>query len=79
MFLVAGILQAWVLFQDIGAEHRLWNGFIALLTIVAGVWLLTNRGQLHEDPVVFFTTDRNSQVVALLCGILVWAATGSWR
>ena len=42
MFLVAGILQAWVLFQDIGAEHRLWNGFIALLTIVAGVWLLTN-------------------------------------
>ena len=42
MFLVAGILQAWVLFQDSGAEHRLWNGFIALLTIVAGVWLLTN-------------------------------------
>ena len=42
MFLVAGILQAWVLFQDSGAEHRLWNGLIALLTIVAGVWLLTN-------------------------------------
>jgi len=39
---------------------------------------LTTRGQLHEDPVVFFTTDRNSQVVAILCAVLLWAATSNW-
>ncbi|MFC4669043.1 HdeD family acid-resistance protein [Seohaeicola nanhaiensis] len=42
MFLASGVLQAWFLFRDPGAQHRLWNGLVALLTIVAGVWLLTN-------------------------------------
>ncbi|MCB1671636.1 MAG: UbiA family prenyltransferase [Gammaproteobacteria bacterium] len=62
-----------------GTPEILWFICPLLLYLISRVWLLTNRGQLHEDPVVFFTTDRNSQVVALLCGILVWAATGSWR
>ncbi|GHF35739.1 HdeD family acid-resistance protein [Seohaeicola zhoushanensis] len=42
MFLASGVLQAWFLFRDPGAHHRLWNAFVALLTIVAGVWLLAN-------------------------------------
>ncbi|WP_109465290.1 HdeD family acid-resistance protein [Albibacillus kandeliae] len=41
-FLVAGIIQAWALFQDKTAQHRMWNGVVALLTIIAGVWLLAN-------------------------------------
>ena len=61
-----------------GTPEILWFICPLLLYLVSRVWLLTNRGQLHEDPVVFFMTDHNSQVVAVLCGILVWAATGSW-
>ncbi len=61
-----------------GTPEILWLICPLLLYLISRVWLLANRGQLHEDPVVFFTTDRNSQVVALLCGILLWAATVSW-
>ncbi|NIZ11626.1 HdeD family acid-resistance protein [Pseudooceanicola sp. HF7] len=41
-FLASGVIQAWILFRAQAHDHRLWNGFVALLTIVAGVWLLAN-------------------------------------
>lgn len=42
VFLGSGVVQAWVLFQ--AGEHagRFSNAAVALLTIVAGVWLLAN-------------------------------------
>ena len=61
-----------------GTPEILWFICPLLLYLVSRVWLLTNRGQLHEDPVVFFITDHNSQVVVTLCGILIWIATGNW-
>jgi len=56
----------------------LWFICPLLLYVVSRIWLLANRGQLHEDPVVFFITDVNSQFIAVLCGLLVWLATGNW-
>ncbi|QPM91087.1 HdeD family acid-resistance protein [Pseudooceanicola algae] len=41
-FLASGIIQAWILFKADAHDLRLWNAFVALLTIVAGVWLLAN-------------------------------------
>ena len=61
-----------------GTPEILWFICPLLLYLVSRVWLLTNRGQLHEDPVVFFITDHSSQVVVACCGLLVWAATGIW-
>jgi 4-hydroxybenzoate polyprenyltransferase len=61
-----------------GTPEVLWFICPLLLYLISRIWLLTNRGQLHEDPVVFFITDHISQVVAALCGLLVWGATGSW-
>jgi 4-hydroxybenzoate polyprenyltransferase len=61
-----------------GTPEILWFICPLLLYLVSRIWLLTNRGQLHEDPVVFFITDHNSQVVVALSGLLVWFATGSW-
>jgi len=61
-----------------GTPEILWFICPLLLYLISRIWLLTNRGQLHEDPVVFFITDHNSQIVAVLCGLLVWAATGNW-
>ena len=61
-----------------GTPEILWFICPLLLYLISRVWLLTNRGQLHEDPVVFFITDHNSQIVAGLSGLLVWAATVSW-
>lgn len=61
-----------------GTPEILWFICPLLLYLISRVWLLANRGQLHEDPVVFFITDHSSQVVAVLCGILLWGATQSW-
>lgn len=56
----------------------LWFICPLLLYLVSRIWLLTNRGMLSEDPVVFFISDRNSQLVTFLSAFLVWAATGDW-
>ena len=56
--------------------HRLvlWLMCPLLLYWISRLWLLANRGELHEDPVVFAITDRASLVVALLAGMILFAA-----
>jgi 4-hydroxybenzoate polyprenyltransferase len=42
---------------------------------IGRIWLLTHRGEMHEDPVVWAMTDRTSYVVgALVVSILVLAS-----
>lgn len=53
----------------------LWAGLPVLLYWLARVWLLANRGDVHDDPVVFALRDTPSYaVVALMACILVIAA-----
>ena len=61
-----------------GTPEILWFICPLLLYIICRLWLLAHRGELHEDPVVFAITDRNSQYVTLICGLLVWTATQNW-
>jgi 4-hydroxybenzoate polyprenyltransferase len=61
-----------------GTPQILWFICPLLLYIICRLWLLAHRGELHEDPVVFAISDRSSQFVTLICGLLVWAATQSW-
>ncbi|MBY6091342.1 HdeD family acid-resistance protein [Pseudooceanicola sp. 502str34] len=42
VFLATGILQAYSVFRDSEAHGRVWHGISALLSILAGVWLLAN-------------------------------------
>ena len=42
LFLLGGIVQAWIVFRGFVAQHRLSHGMIALLDIVVGVWLLAD-------------------------------------
>lgn len=46
-----------------------------LLYWMARVWLLTGRGEMHDDPVVFAIRDRASHVLALLSAAILWFAT----
>jgi len=39
------------------------------------IWLKAHRGELHEDPLVFAVTDKQSWGVAMTCGIALIAAT----
>lgn len=49
------------------APDRLWAMPILLLLWISRVLLLTHRGQMNEDPVIFALTDRAS----LACGLAV--------
>lgn len=45
-----------------------------LMYWIGRIWLLANRGELHQDPVVFATQDRASYLVCILGLITLWAA-----
>ncbi|MEZ5526429.1 MAG: UbiA family prenyltransferase [Gammaproteobacteria bacterium] len=57
----------------------LWLICPLLLYMVTRIWLLAARGQIEEDPIVFALKDRVSQVVTLVCGLLLWLANIHWR
>ncbi len=42
---------------------------------VSRVWLITSRGRMTDDPVLFTIKDRGSQAVALVTAIILWLAT----
>lgn len=46
-----------------------------LLYWISRIWLLTRRGEMHEDPVVFAIRDQRSYWLGLIALIIVLAAT----
>jgi 4-hydroxybenzoate polyprenyltransferase len=53
---------------------RLWFNFVLLLFWISRMILVTHRGQMHEDPLVFAATDRTSQLIMLACVITTISA-----
>jgi len=53
----------------------LWLICPFLLYLVGRIWLITMRGDLQDDPVVFAISDRRSQLAVALCVGLLWIAT----
>ena len=49
----------------------LWAGLPIFLYWLARVWLLANRGEVHDDPVVFALRDGPSWVVVVLMVVMV--------
>ncbi len=54
--------------------ERLWGILPVMLYWISRVWLLANRGQMHDDPIVFAIRDRASYAVAAIAGAIVWWA-----
>lgn len=52
----------------------IWLACPLLLFWITRVWMLTHRGQMHDDPVVFAIRDRSSLVVGALFGLVFWVA-----
>jgi hypothetical protein len=46
-----------------------------VLYFITRLWLLANRGQLDEDPVVFALEDRTSLGLGVACGVVLLLAT----
>jgi len=52
----------------------IWLACPLLLFWVSWIWMLTHRGEMNDDPVVFAVRDRTSLVVGVLFGLVFWVA-----
>jgi 4-hydroxybenzoate polyprenyltransferase/phosphoserine phosphatase len=55
-------------------SQPLWLACPLLLYWISHVWLLTTRGQMHDDPIVFALRDRTSLLVLGLLGLIAMVA-----
>ncbi len=53
---------------------RLWMVVPVLLLWLSQVWMLSSRGEMHDDPVVFAITDKRSLLLGVLMAVVVWFA-----
>jgi 4-hydroxybenzoate polyprenyltransferase len=53
----------------------IWLACPMLLFWMTRIWMLTHRGHMHEDPVVFAIKDRVSMVTGILLAAVFWLAT----
>jgi 4-hydroxybenzoate polyprenyltransferase len=56
----------------------LWGVAAALLYWLSRLWLLTDRGELDEDPVLFALRDRASRASGIVAVVSVMAALGAF-
>ncbi|WP_440073153.1 UbiA family prenyltransferase [Pseudomonas fragariae (ex Marin et al. 2024)] len=54
--------------------HVIWLACPLLLFWITRIWMLTHRGEMNEDPVVFAIRDRISQGIGLLFLLVFWVA-----
>jgi 4-hydroxybenzoate polyprenyltransferase len=52
----------------------LWLLCPVLLYWISRAWLIAHRGEMHDDPVVFATTDRISRLLLALAVVIVFGA-----
>ena len=52
----------------------IWLACPLLLYWITHIWMVTHRGWMHEDPVVFAMKDRNSLLIGVLFALVFWAA-----
>ena len=57
-----------------GSPDRLWLICVFLIYWISRILVLTHRGEMHDDPIVFAATDRWSLVSAALIGAIVLAS-----
>jgi 4-hydroxybenzoate polyprenyltransferase len=77
--MVSALVLALYVQSDVAAEHYgapflLWSLPVAALFWLCRVWMLTERGKMHDDPVVFAFRDRPSLILGGLTGLAFLAA-----
>jgi 4-hydroxybenzoate polyprenyltransferase len=54
--------------------NLIWFACPLLLIWISRVWMLTHRGHMHDDPVIFAIKDRASLIIGILFFIVFWFA-----
>lgn len=66
--------------HDVGTESMyaqpelIWLACPLLLYWITRIWMLTHRGLMHDDPVIFAVKDRISLCVGALFCFVFWLA-----
>jgi 4-hydroxybenzoate polyprenyltransferase len=72
------VLALFIQDQNTTALYRhpqvIWLACPLLLFWVSWIWMLTHRGEMNDDPVVFAVRDRTSLIVGALFGLVFWVA-----
>jgi hypothetical protein len=55
-------------------SEALWLLCPLLLFWISRVWLVTHRGQMHDDPIVFAFRDPISRWLAVSAAAMLWLA-----
>ena len=54
--------------------HLIWLACPLLLYWISRIWLITHRGEMHDDPIVFALKDRSSWIVGICFIAIFWLA-----
>lgn len=77
-FMAVLVLALYINDLNDGTVYRhpqlIWLACPLLLYWIGRTWLLTRRGEMDEDPVIFAMRDRTSLLVGTLFGLVFWAA-----
>lgn len=57
-----------------GHPQVIWLACPLLLYWISRTWLITHRGLMHDDPVVFAAKDRTSVLIVALMALVFWLA-----
>ena len=60
--------------QLYASPRWLWFACPLMLLWITRIWLLTHRGRMNEDPVVFALRDRLSLVMGTAFCLIFWVA-----
>lgn len=52
----------------------IWMACPVLLFWISRAWLLTHRGEMHDDPVIFAVKDKTSLLTGAIFGLIFWFA-----
>ncbi|GAB1452046.1 UbiA family prenyltransferase [Draconibacterium sp.] len=50
----------------------LWLIGFLILFWISRIWIITNRGKMTDDPIVFALKDINSYIIFLIIGLILW-------
>jgi 4-hydroxybenzoate polyprenyltransferase/phosphoserine phosphatase len=77
-YLSVMVLALYIQDQATAAMYKypqiIWLACPLLLLWITRIWMLTHRGLMHDDPVVFAIRDRTSLWIGALFGLVFWVA-----
>lgn len=78
-YMAVMVLALYIQDQNTMALYRhpklIWLACPLMLFWISRTWLMTHRGEMHEDPVVFAIKDKISLATGALFGLIFWLAT----